>query len=42
MNMTYDDDNKWTLATVWIVGITIGGSIEIAIQLLSQNLILWL
>lgn len=41
MNITHDDNN-WGLATVWIVGITIGGSIEIAIQLLSQSLTLWL
>ncbi|GAB3215584.1 hypothetical protein [Pseudaeromonas pectinilytica] len=41
MNITHDDSN-WGLATVWIVGIAIGGSIEIAIQLLSQSLTLWL
>ena len=41
MNITLDDSN-WGLATVWIVGIAIGGSIEIAIQLLSQSLTLWL
>ena len=41
MNIT-DDDSNWGLATVWIVGIAIGGSVEIAIQLLSQSLTLWL
>jgi hypothetical protein len=40
MNM-FHTDNNWSLASVWIVGVSIGGSIEIAIQLLSQTLIHW-
>lgn len=40
MNM-FHSDNNWSLVSVWILGISIGGSIEIAIQLLSQTLIHW-
>ena len=35
-------DSKWTLAGVWMVCLTIGGSTEAALQLLSQALVSWL
>ena len=34
----HDFDNTWSLGYAWLIGIVIGGSAEVALQLASHSL----